>query len=226
MGKQRILAIDDDHDILDLLKYNLEREGYKVITLDSGINAIAACFQFEPDLVILDIMMLEVNGIEVCKRIRSIRQFKDTFIFFLTAYSESYYQEAALDTGGDDFIEKIMGLRTLTNRISIVLGSELIIRKRDPVIHIGDLQISRRIKSARIGNKDIALSIPEFELLFFFAQNPNKILTAKNLYDSMVSTESLPASNSLDMYIDLLIRKLKGHRIFKLSNGRYTLLLD
>src|SRR6476646_6338610 len=100
MGKQRILVVDDDHDILDLLRYNLEREGYKIMTLDSGIDAIAACFEFEPDLIILDIMMPEVNGIEVCKRIRSIRRFKDTIIFFLTARSESYYQEAALDIGG------------------------------------------------------------------------------------------------------------------------------
>src|SRR6185295_16675882 len=102
----------------------------------------------------------------------------------LTARSESCYQEAALDIGGDDFIEKITGLRTLTNRISIVLGSELIIRKRDPIIHIGELQISRRVKSTKIGNQDIVLSNPEFELLFFFAQNPNKVLTAKNLCDN------------------------------------------
>ena len=97
---KRILVVDDDHDILDLLEYNLALEGFKVKTEDDSTHAVATCLEFDPDLIILDIMMPEINGIEVCKQIRSIRKFKDTFIFFLSAKSESYYQEAALETGG------------------------------------------------------------------------------------------------------------------------------
>src|SRR5688572_27533888 len=113
----KILLVDDDYDILDLLKYNLEKEGYKVKTLHDSTGAVHVAKKFSPDLIILDIMMPHPNGIEICKELRGIKRFEDTYIFFLTAKSESYYQQAALDTGGDDFIEKLIGLRALTNKV-------------------------------------------------------------------------------------------------------------
>jgi len=121
--KDRILVVDDDQDILELLAYNLERQGFKVQTIDKSTKAIGACMQFEPDLIILDMMMPDINGIEICKKIRAIEKFKDTFIFFLTAKSESYYRQAALDTGADDFIEKIIGVRLLIDKIKVALKS-------------------------------------------------------------------------------------------------------
>lgn len=223
MGKHRILIVDDDHDILDLLTYNLEREGFKVQTLDSGTDAVATCVEFEPDLIILDIMMPGVNGIEVCKKIRSLRKFSETFIFFLTARSESYFQEAALDTGGDDFIEKIIGLRTLTSKVRAVLKRRLIIRKREAIVEVGDLRVNRRAGSAKIAGKEIMLSKPEFELLFFFAQNPNKILTSENLLGNIWGSETFSAGVSLEVYMDLLMRKLGGQWLSRLPDGRYTL---
>ncbi len=117
MGKNRILVVDDDRDILDLLEYNLKKEGFKVRTVDVSSQAVDVCIQFGPDLIILDIIMPEVNGIEVCRRIRAIDRFRDTFIFFLSAKSEKYYQKAAFDTGGNDFIDKIIGIRSLKSKI-------------------------------------------------------------------------------------------------------------
>src|SRR5688572_14164267 len=96
----RVLVVDDDQDILELLEYNLEREGVKVKTLDDSSHAIETAKDFEPDLIILDIMMPHPNGIELCRELRGMKRFEETFIFFLTAKSESYYHEAALDTGG------------------------------------------------------------------------------------------------------------------------------
>ena len=122
MGKSKILVVDDDRDILDLLEYNLKREGFKVKTVEESQHAVDVCRQFEPDLIILDIMMPEVNGIEVCRRIRAIDRFKETFIFFLSAKSEVYYQKAALDTGGNDFFDKIIGIRSLRAKIKAVLN--------------------------------------------------------------------------------------------------------
>src|ERR1700755_3275700 len=113
----RVLVVDDDSDILDLLEYNLAKEGFKVKTLDDSSRAVSVAEEFLPDLVILDIMMPHPNGIEVCRTLRGMKRFADTYIFFLTAKSESYYHEAALDTGGDDYIEKIVGLRALTYKV-------------------------------------------------------------------------------------------------------------
>jgi two-component system alkaline phosphatase synthesis response regulator PhoP len=224
MGKHRILVVDDDRDILELLEYNLVREGFKVRTEENGQLAIDACGEFEPDLIILDIMMPEMNGIEVCKRIRMIDRFRDTFIFFLTAKSESYYQEAALDTGGDDFIEKIIGLRALTGKIKAVLQRKLVIRKRIAEIHVGNLHINRRAGSARIGNKSIPLSKPEFELLFFFAQNPHKIISTDNLLADIWSSETFSLGSSVNGYLELLTQKLGGEWLLRIDEGKYRLL--
>src|SRR6187551_3000256 len=177
----RVLVVDDDSDILDLLEYNLEKEGLKVKVLDDSREAIEVAKDFSPDLIILDIMMPRPNGIELCRELRSMKRFEETYIFFLTAKSENYYHEAALDTGGDDFIEKVVGLRALTYKVISVLKRRFIIRKGIPELKIGNLRISRKSNSVRIGNFEIVLSKPEFELLFFFAQNPRKIITQENL---------------------------------------------
>jgi two-component system alkaline phosphatase synthesis response regulator PhoP len=122
MKKQyRILAVDDDADILELLQYNLEMEGFIVKTVSDCKKALTEAIDFLPDLIILDIMMTPLSGIDICKQLRGLATFRYTYIFFLTARSEHYYQDAALDTGGDDFIEKIIGLRALTNKVATVL---------------------------------------------------------------------------------------------------------
>ena len=138
----RILIIDDDRDILELLEYNLEKEGFKVKSLDESYYAIKTAKEFGPDLIILDIMMPHPNGIEICRELRGMKRFEETYIFFLTAKSESYYQQAALDTGGDDYIEKIMGLRALTFKVSTVLKRNFVIRKSAVELTIGNLKFA------------------------------------------------------------------------------------
>lgn len=101
----RVLLVDDDRDILELVAYNLDKEGFKVKAIEESWNAVKVAKDFSPDLIILDIMMPHPNGIEICKELRSLKRFENIYIFFLTAKSESYYQQAALDTGGDDYIE-------------------------------------------------------------------------------------------------------------------------
>src|SRR6187402_1987463 len=185
----RVLVVDDDKDILDLLEYNLEKEGFKVKTLEDSFRAVDVAKDYNPDLIILDIMMPHPNGIEICRTLRSLKRFEETYIFFLTAKSENYYHEAALDTGGDDYIEKVIGLRALTYKVNTVLRRKFIIRKGIPELKIGNLRISRKSNSVRIGNFEIVLSKPEFELLFFFAQNPRKIITQENLVHNIWGSE-------------------------------------
>ncbi|HTE33223.1 MAG TPA: response regulator transcription factor [Chryseolinea sp.] len=217
----RVLLVDDDWDILELLEYNLEKEGFKVKALEESYRAVNVAKEFSPDLIILDLMMPHPNGIEICKELRSIKQFENTYIFFLTAKSESYYQQAALDTGGDDYIEKVVGLRALTYKVKTVLKRRFVIRKSVPELKIGDLIIKRRSGSVRIGNVEVSLSKPEFELLFFFAQNPRKAISQENLLCNIWGSEIYLFDTSIDVYIENLRNKLGLDLIHRTSDNRY-----
>ncbi len=221
--KHRVLVVDDDRDILELLKYNLEKENFQVKSIEDSAKAIDAVVDFNPELIILDIMMPHVNGIELCRLIRQLPGFKDTYIFFLTARSEYYYQQAAIETGGDDFIEKVVGLRALTNKVTAVLKRNFVIRKRDLVIHAGKLYLNRRSGVAKIGTEEIKLSPPEVDLLFFFVQNPGKVITAENLLGNIWGSEIYSVSKSIEVYIENLSRKLGKNWIIPLGEGRYRL---
>lgn len=221
--KHRVLVVDDDRDILELLKYNLEKENFHVKSIEDSAKAIDAVVDFNPELIILDIMMPHLNGIELCRLIRQLPGFKDTYIFFLTARSEFYYQQAAIETGGDDFIEKVVGLRALTNKVISVLKRNFVIRKRDLVIHAGKLHLNRRSGVAKIGTEEIKLSPPEVDLLFFFVQNPGKVITAENLLGNIWGSEIYSVSKSIEVYIENLSRKLGKNWIIPLGEGRYRL---
>lgn len=219
----RVLVVDDDRDILDLLDYNLTKEGFTVKASDNSAVAVSLAKEFNPDLVILDIMMPSPNGIEICRQLRGMKRFEDTYIFFLTARSENYFQQAALDTGGDDFIEKIIGLRSLTYKINSVLRKRFVIRKSVNVLSIGPLLISRRKTSVRIGDREIVLNRPEFELLFFFAQNPQKLITYDNLLHNIWGSEIFLFDTSIDVYIHNLSAKLGLDIIRRTGDDRYHL---
>jgi len=219
----KVLLVDDDRDILELLEYNLEKEGFKVKALEDSWNAVKVAKDFSPDLIILDIMMPHPNGIEICKELRSLKRFEDTYIFFLTAKSESYYQEAALDTGGDDYIEKVVGLRALTHKVSTVLKRRFVIRKSIAELHIGNLCINRKSSSVKIGDLEIGLSKPEFELLFFFAQNPGKVISQENLLCNIWGSEIYLFDTSIDVYIQNLKKKLGLDLIHRTTDNRYKL---
>jgi two-component system alkaline phosphatase synthesis response regulator PhoP len=226
MGEKRsfrVLLVDDDRDILELLAYNLEKEGFKVRILEESWEAVKVATEFMPDLVILDIMMPHPNGIEICKELRSLKTFENTYIFFLTAKSESYYRQAALDTGGDDFIEKVVGLRALTYKVKTVLKRRFVIRKSIPELRIGNLIISRRSNSVKINGSEVALSKPEFELLFFFAQNPGKIISQENLLRNIWGSEIYLFDTSVEVYIQNLKTKLGFELIRRTTDNRYRL---
>lgn len=215
------MVVDDDQDILELLEYNLSREGLKVKILEDSREAIHVARSFEPDLIILDIMMPHPNGIELCRELRSMKRFENTYIFFLTAKSENYYHEAALDTGGDDFIEKIVGLRALTYKVLSVLKRHFVIRKSVAELQIGGMSIHRKSSSVTINNKEIVLSKPEFELLFFFAQNPMKSISHENLLQNIWGSEIYLFDTSIDVYIQNLRAKLGLSLIQRTNNDRY-----
>lgn len=220
----RVLIIDDDKSILMLLAYNLKKEGYKIKTVHDSREGVAVANKFSPDLIILDLMMPHINGIELCRELRKQPQFQNTYIFFLTAKSESYYQEAAFDTGGDDFIEKIMGIRTLTNKINGVLKKKLVIRKGLQEFKIGNLVLKRKSREVLDGNRELTLSKPEFELIYFFAQNPNKDISNKFVLQNLWETESYQSDVSIDTCLRKLIKKFGTDR-FQVHDNYYRLVI-
>lgn len=217
----KVLLIDDDTDILELLKYNLEKEGYTVKAVADSTMAVKAALKFLPNLIILDIMMPHPNGIEICKALRQRKEFEETYIFFLTAKSESYYHEAALDTGGDDFIEKVIGLRALTNKVTTVLKGRYTIRKSTTEFQIGEITLNRKSSTVTVRDRQLALNKPEFELLFFLAQNPGKVITRENLLGNIWGSEIFLSNAAVDKYIRDLQFKLGTHVIQTLSADRY-----
>ena len=222
----RILVVDDDSDILDLLKYNLEKEGFRIKPLVNSLKTIAVAKEFEPDLIILDIMMPHPNGIELCRELRSMKRFKDTYIFFLTARSENYYQQAAFNTGGDDYIEKVIGLRALTHKVSAVLKNKFIIRKSIQELNIGSLKINQRLGSVSVRDHQVLLSKPELELLFFFAQNSNKVITLDNLVRIIWGSEVYMLDSSVELYIENLRKKIGLNIIQRMNDNRFKFVIN
>jgi two-component system alkaline phosphatase synthesis response regulator PhoP len=221
MSKTRVLVVDDDADILALLKYNLEKEDLKVRTVEDSREAIREALSFSPDLIILDIMMPHVNGLELCRQLRRIEKFQDAYIFFLTARSEVQLQDPALDAGADDFIEKIVGLRVLTNRVVSVLKRHFVIRKSSGQVQVGELQVNRAKSLAVLSGEKIPLARPELDLLFFLAQNPRKVITRDNLVGNIWGSEIYSSSLSVDTYLEKLSQKLGVGWIMRLSEDKY-----
>lgn len=222
-NKHRILIIDDDKDILELLQYNLIKEGYDVLGVSKSTDSLDAAKAFQPELIILDIMMPFVNGIEVCKQLRSTPEFKNTYIFFLTALSDKQLQKEALETGGDDFIQKITGLRALTYKISTVLKKKLVIRKSVKHIELGDLIIDRNSRLVAYKGKTIKLSESEFEIMYFFAQNPKKLISRESLLNNIWGSDVYLLAKTLDNYLKNVSEKLGVDLVKQVREGKYKL---
>lgn len=217
----RILVVDDDIDILDLLRYNLEKEGFRVKIVSDSTKVISTLPKFNPDLIILDIMMPGINGFELCKQIRNKPDFSDICIFFLTAKTDPYYKEAALEMGGDDFIEKIIGLRALINKVVTVLKRKFTIRKWQNELSFRHMKIDRRASIVSVNDEEISLTKPELELLYFFAQNPRKVITIENLLSNVWGLDLYAMTNSVEMHLRNLTKKLGGDWIVEVGKDRY-----
>lgn len=221
-SQHKILIIDDDNDILDLLKYNLEMEGYLVGAELNSANALSRARVFNPDLIILDIMMPKLNGIELCNVLRQHEEFDGTYIFFLTAKSEQYLQVEALASGGDDYIEKITGLRALTHKVETVLRNNLVIRKCVQQINLGDLHIDRKEYVVFYKNKKISLPRHEFELLYFLAQNPKKVISKDRILHNIWGSDVYLFANSVEAHVSNIEAKI-GENIISRYNQAYCL---
>ncbi len=214
----RILVVDDDQDIVELLKYNLEKEGYDVRTAPDGYRAIDVARTYHPELVLLDIMMPQIDGIETGRQLRELPELRQTFILYLTARSEEYSEVAAFDVGADDYITKPIKPRALMSRINALFRREA--QKADPgdKIEVAGLTINRKNYSVSQDEKSVILPKKEFELLFFLAQHPNKVFSREELLQKIWGVDIYVLERTVDVHIrklrekigETFIRTLKG----------------
>lgn len=205
---QKVLVVDDEEPILELLKYNLEKQGYEVKTAIDGQVAVDIAKKFHPDLVLLDIMMPKMDGVEACRQIRSIPELTNTFIVFLTARAEEYSEVAAFDVGADDYILKPIKPRALMSRISALFRRDSKKKNTSSQIKIGDLMIDRTSYSVKAKDKEINLPKKEFELLFFLAQNPNKVFSRDELLQNIWGSDVYVLARTVDVHIRKVREKI------------------
>jgi two-component system, OmpR family, alkaline phosphatase synthesis response regulator PhoP len=204
----KVLVVDDEEPILELLKYNLEKSGYDVQTAIEGSKAVEIARRFVPDLVLLDIMMPKMDGVETCRQIREIPAMQKAFIVFLTARSEEYSEVAAFDVGADDYITKPIKPRALMSRISALFRRES--KKTSPasLINIGELVIDRSSYTVQLKNREINLPKKEFELLYFLALNPNKVFSRDDLLQNIWGSDVYVLARTVDVHIRKIREKI------------------
>lgn len=210
MGKpsHKVLVVDDEEPILELLKYNLEKHGFEVKTAENGHVAVEVARKFHPDLVLLDIMMPKMDGVEACRQIRAMPELTNVFIVFLTARAEEYSEVAAFDVGADDYILKPIKPRALMSRISALFRRDSKKKNTSAQIKIGELVIDRTSYSVLVKDKEISLPKKEFELLFFLAQNPNKVFSRDELLQNIWGTDVYVLARTVDVHIRKVREKI------------------
>ncbi|MEO9964676.1 MAG: response regulator transcription factor [Reichenbachiella sp.] len=225
-GNKKILVVDDETDILDLLKYNLEKEGYQVQVADNGIKGVEIAQTFVPDLILLDIMMPNQDGVETCRQLRELKVLSHTFILFLTARVEEYSEIAAFDSGADDYLTKPIKPRALMSRINAIFRRSKKDVDVEEKIVTGDLVIDRQSYVVTQNGRDFTLPKKEFELLFFLAQHPGKVFSRDDLLINIWGTDVFVLARTVDVHIRKVREKIGDGYISTIKGVGYKFELD
>ncbi|MGZ5255748.1 MAG: response regulator [Flavitalea sp.] len=206
----KILIADDEPDILEIIQYNLTREGYQVLTAKDGDDALMKAKSFLPDLIILDIMMPNKNGVEVCEILRKQTAFKDTLIIFLTALSDEGSQVKGLETGADDFISKPVSPKVLISRVNALFRRvhKPAEDENDKKIRIENLEIDPEKYEVKIDNRDVVLAKKEFELLYLLASRPGRVFLRNEILNQVWGNEVIVGDRTIDVHIRKIRQKL------------------
>ena len=215
----KILLVDDEPDILEIVGYNLSQEGYSIVTATNGKEAIAMAKKEHPQLIIMDVMMPEMDGMEACENIRKIPELSNTLITFLTARSEDYSQVAGFEAGADDYISKPIKPKLLVSKVKALLrrlkGDE---NKNPETIIVGSIVINREEYKIIKDNVEIVLPRKEFELFYLLASKPGKVFKREEILDKIWGNDVIVGGRTIDVHIRKLREKI-GDEYFKTTKG-------
>lgn len=214
----KILLVDDEKDILEIVGYNLSQEGYQISTASNGKEAIIKAKKELPQLIILDVMMPEMDGIEACENIRKIPELQDTIITFLTARSEDYSQVAGFDAGADDYIAKPIKPKVLVSKVKALLRRLKEDTKTTSTLTVGNIEINREEYKIINNGQEIILPRKEFELFYLLATKPGKVFTREEILDKVWGNEVVVGGRTIDVHIRKLREKI-GDDFFKTIKG-------
>ena len=217
----KVLVVDDEPDILEFIEYNLRKEGYQVFLANNGKEAIEQTKLINPDLIVLDVMMPVLDGIDACRKIREMPEFKNTFIIFLTARSEEYSEIAGFNVGADDYIAKPIKPKVLLSRINAILRRKLTTAKVTKLV-IGNITVDRETFMVLKGDERIQLAKKEFELLFLLAGKPGKVFTRENILEKVWGEDVLVVDRTIDVHIRKIREKLGDEYIRTVKGVGYT----
>jgi two-component system alkaline phosphatase synthesis response regulator PhoP len=214
----KILLVDDEKDILEIVGYNLAQEGYQISTASNGKEAVIKAKKELPQLIILDVMMPEMDGIEACENIRKIPELQDTIITFLTARSEDYSQVAGFDAGADDYTTKPIKPKVLVSKVKALLRRFKNDSKPNSTLTVGNIEINREEYKIINNGQEIILPRKEFELFYLLATKPGKVFTREEILDKVWGSEVVVGGRTIDVHIRKLREKM-GDDFFKTIKG-------
>lgn len=223
----KILLVDDEPDILEFLSYELNKKGYQVYTASNGISAIEVALSEVPHVMILDLMMPDMDGIEVCQKIRSHEELNSVMISFLTARTEDYIEVATLDAGADNFITKPVKIRTLNSHINALVRrhSDFKDKQKRKVIEIDNLLIDKDSYELFSKGEKIDVSLKEFQILWILAKKPGKVRLREDIYRKVWGAEVIVGERTLDVHISKLRDKIGKERILTVKGIGYKLVV-
>lgn len=210
---QKVLVVDDEPDILELLRYNLEREGYAVFTALNGKEAIKVAKSARPDLIVLDIMMPGMDGVEVCTQLRQLPEFKNTVITFLTARNEDYSQIAGFEAGADDYINKPVRPKVFLSKVKALLKRSGTDRPEGRILESNGVRVDLEKVLVYIGETELQLPKKEFELLVLLIGKPGKVFKREEIYSQIWGNELFVGDRTIDVHIRKLREKIGEDRI-------------
>lgn len=214
----KVLIVDDDPEIIEILNYNLINSGFITKSASNGLEAIKKAKKFVPDIILLDVMMPEMDGIEACIKIREIKTLTNTRIIFLSARGEDFTQIAAFDAGADDYISKPVKPKILLKKISSI--AKRLDRNKNPIgiLDLGEIIIDRESYIVTINNVEKNLPRKEFELLYLLATKPGKLFTREEIMLKVWGTEIFVGDRTIDVHIRKLRKKI-GEKYIKTTKG-------
>ncbi len=215
---QKVLLVDDEPDILELLRYNLEREGLKVLTANNGKDAVKLAKSDRPDLIVLDIMMPGMDGVEVCTTLRALPEFKHTLIAFLTARGEDYSQIAGFDAGADDYITKPVRPKVFVSKVKALLKRSTGERSEGQVLEANGIKVDLERVLVYKGQEELQLPKKEFELLVLLMSKPGKVFKRDEIYSHIWGSDLFVGERTIDVHIRKLREKI-GDELIKTVKG-------